>query len=383
MSNYNYDYPFTIVDVVQALNIPVRRITNNAMYIDCPCCVPNLKNGHDGKGKCEVIINKNCWHCCRCDHGGGMLELFCKVKNCDMGTANQEMRTYVGHPSYAQKKQEVQKIIQTAESSIIANSNLAPKSVVDNTYRHLISLCSLCDKHRKHLREERKLTDKAIEHFGLVSVPYKFEERKRIIRSLQKDNCRLKGVPGFYINKAGYWDINFNKSWEGIIIPMVNLNNQCLGLQIRLDVPFEDAKYVWCSSKNKSEGVARTSVPHITNTKNIGEYVYLTEGGLKADIAHIYSKRTFAAIAGVTQLKIMPIFLNQLKQRGVKYIVDCFDTDCKDNVQVEKSRQKLKTLTQNAGLDYLRMDWDNRYKGIDDYLVYVPRGERAFVIYDS
>ena len=101
------NFPFTILDVINALCIPVRKVHNyNELDIDCPECHVNKSNGHNGKGKCQVLVSEGVYSCQRCGRfSGGILDLYCYHKNTDRSTANQEMRKYVNAPTYKQKKE--------------------------------------------------------------------------------------------------------------------------------------------------------------------------------------------------------------------------------------------------------------------------------------
>lgn len=377
------DFPFTILDVINNLGLQIREYRKNEVYIDCPECHTNSKNGHNGQGKCQVLLTEGVFSCPRCGNfSGGILDLYCYYRNTDRIQANKEMRQYVNAPDYLHRKAQIKKIIKSAEESVYNNANLASRNEIDRTYRTLLALCTLTDKH-KHDLLRRGLSEKNIAHYGFKSTPVTFSEKQHIISELIKHDCKLEGVPGFYKNKLDNWDININQKMYGYFVPMCNLQNQCLGLQIRVDNPEKNRKYIWISSKNKKCGVGRSSVPHITNTLSIGDTVYLTEGALKADVSHCLANRTFIGLAGVTQFKVLPILFSQLYKNGVKRIVDSYDSDCKYNQNVEYARQKLKGFVIKAGLEYYRMEWDEKWKGIDDYLLAHPKGTRKFTVYDK
>ncbi len=383
MSYSKTDFPFNILDVINCLGINIHKVKGNQIYIDCPIC------GEKGIGKCEVLLSEGVYSCPRCNEfHGGMLDLFCYFHNSDKKEANRDMRKYVNDDSFKINVQRNKKIISAAEKQKQDNSELASRNVINKTYREFLKCLSLKQCHRDNLKR-RGLSDKEISHYGFKSTPDPNETAK-IASKLLLAGCSLKGVPGFYVDAGTHkWDINIYDKISGFFIPMMNLQNECVGLQIRLDHPetkMKDGrekiikKYTWFSSKNMNEGVGRTTVPHITNTLTKTKTVYFTEGGLKADVAHSLSGKTFVAVAGVTQYKPLPIFFLQLRKNGVERIVDCFDSDCKYNENVEKARGKLKYYSQKAGLLYCRLDWDEKYKGIDDYLLAVPSGERSFNI---
>ena len=383
------DFPFTILDVINALGLSVRRISGDRVYFDCPVCPSFSKSGkpRSGQGKVEARITESVFNCPACgDFHGGMLDLFCYYRNCDKAEANRHMRQYVSAQGY--DKNQSLRIVQKARKIKEQNVSLASNGAIDKTYRRFLSLCTLSNEHISSLNQ-RGLSKKQILRFGLCSAPVLPDEHRYIIHTLLSEGYVLNGVPGFF-RQNGKWDYALWDRYRGILIPMVSPDSQLLGFQIRFDNPIIDKnnpkkriKYLWFSSKDMPEGTSRTSVGHITNAKEIPECVYLTEGGLKADIASIYGNRVFAAIAGVTQFPAIETLLNQLKARGVKKIVDAFDADYVDNENVEKCRKRLKEITQKKGLEYFRLEWDkNKGKGIDDYLVSVPRGKREFRVTD-
>ena len=381
MGNGYYNFPYNILDVITALQIPVRQNNGTTMDVDCPFCTVNNNNGHTGKGKLNVVIHKNYAHCCRCDFGGGMLEIYSKVKNCSLEVANKEMREFVKTPSYSVVKMQTEEAFDTAILNGNNNGCRASDYDIDRTYRKFLSLCFLSDKHRENLKK-RGLTDKQISHYGFKTVPTHREQHRKILSHLLLNEYTLKGVPGFFVDKLGNWNFNLFRFAEGFLIPMVNTKGKCLGLQVRLDNPPKDkGKYIWFSSSYKDSGVSSGSPYHITNAPKT-DTLFLTEGGLKADIAHSLSGETFMAVAGVTQLKKMPQYLSEMKELGIKRIVDCFDSDCVFNESVEKSRQKLMRIVLGCGMSYSRLSWDSKYKGIDDYMFAVPKENWQFNVFE-
>lgn len=363
------DFPFNIRDVLSALNIPIRRSDGNFLYIDCPVC---YEENTAKKGKCQIRMDSNVFNCPRCGTGGGMLKLYSLIENCSEKEANRRMREFVKSPSFNAKREQesYRKALQSAPKLV----KLAPKPVIDRTYRTLLTLCVLRVEHKKNLLK-RGLTEKQIAHYGFKSVPWK-NESDAIVNQLIEKGCTLKGVPGFYY-EHGKWKMAVYYKNSGFFVPMLNIKGQCLGMQIRRDTG--DPKYLWFSSSGYEQGCNRTSIPTFSNHWNIGKSVCITEGGLKAYIAHAYSGVTFIGIAGVTQFKLLPLLFTQLKKAGVTTIADCFDMDYRTNPHVQKAREQLKNEIINAGFIYARYEWDEKYKGIDDYLVAVPYNKRKLI----
>lgn len=374
------DFPFTIIDVINACSISAK-YKGDRIYFDCPIC-----GGHN---KVQARISSGVYNCIKCGQfKGGILGLYQYFHNCDSKAANRAMREYVGQPTYSAQKAKSEHLVKTAKSIVEQNARLAPKHVINATYRRFLSLCVLSNTHRESLHA-RGLSDQHIAHFGFKSVPISYEERNQIVETLVMEGYRLEGVPGFYVNR-GKWDINLRHT--GILIPYISLQNKLLGFQVRLDKPIKEQRkdgtiklirYLWVTSTDLNNGCSRSTIPHITSTKKVERTIFFTEGALKADVASALSERTFVAIAGVTQYSILPALFNQLRISGVKHIVDCFDADYKRNPNVAAARQRLKEEVLKANLQYFRLDWDESDgKGIDDFLFNVPRGQRKYKLYD-
>lgn len=363
------DFPFTIKDVVSALNIPIRRTDGNFLYIDCPAC---YEQNTAKKGKCQIRLDSNVFNCPRCGTGGGMLKLYSLFTGCSKKKAYRSMRDYVKDPIFFSQREHERIEYLRAVASTPKLIKLAPKPVIDRTYRALLAACELRAEHKKNLLK-RGLSEKEIEHYGFKSVPWK-NESVAIVEQLLEKGCELRGVPGFYEDN-GTWKLAVSYKNRGFFIPMVNIKGQCLGLQIRLDSPSRNTKYIWFTSSRYENGCARTAIPTFSNYWNIGKSVCLTEGGLKAYVAHSHSGVTFIGIPGVTQYKMLPLLFTQLKKRGVTTVCDCFDMDYKTNPNVARARDRLKEKIINAGFRYARYEWDENYKGIDDYFTEIPRGD--------
>lgn len=379
------DFPFNILDVINACSISLsKQPKGDCVYFDCPVC--------GGKNKVQARIASGVYHCAKCsDFGGGMLDLYRYYFQCDSKTANKKMREYIGQPYYSQTKEINNRYEAQAKKVFAQNANLASEDTINATYRRFLSLCTLKKSHRDNLIA-RGLSDKAISHFGFKSVPTEPYDHYRIINTLCREGYNIQGVPGFFRNEGKRAEFNLFKRYEGILVPYISLDNKLLGFQIRLEKPFEERKkdgtvkyirYIWFSSVDLPNGCGRTTLPHITSTRKVESTIFFTEGALKADIASFLGNRTFIAIAGVTQYSILPELFKKLKKNGVKRIIDCYDADYRTNTNVQNARNHLKTQIQKAGLQYLRLDWSEKIgKGIDDYLLALPKGKRKFVLYD-
>ena len=190
---------------------------------------------------------------------------------------------------------------------------------------------------------------------GLLNL----QVRHRSGRSMDVD-CPL-------CQKKGRWVLNFNSGCSGIVIPVISIEGKIQAAQIRLDRPINNRKYIWFSSTDKDSGSTAGSPTHYAGDP-CGRVVYVTEGALKATVAHCLSGKSFAAIAGVNQYNALDTLLRQLKDNGVEEIVETYDMDKLKNEHVENGCRHLLEVCGRYGFTTHRLTWDPNYKGIDDFL---------------
>ena len=115
-------------------------------------------------------------------------------------------------------------------------------------------------------------------------------------------------------------------------------------------------------------GVTSGSPAHLVGDP-YARKVYITEGLLKADVAHCLSQRTFAAIAGINNQKALEGLLSMLRDNGTEVIVEAADMDKFSNPAVYKGMHNLLSLARSKGMQTLSMTWNPNFKGIDDWLL--------------
>lgn len=349
--NGSYTFNFTILDVANLLNLEVRHRGGKSIDVDCPLC--------GKKGKMNLNMEKNVFRCNYCGEFGGMIALYGKVMKTDNSSAYREIcdalqidTLPVQKPSPPSKPPE-----------LLKESNLAPAEDRDQTYRLMLSMMTLSKTHKESLLA-RGLDEINIYRFGYKSTPaFGFS---KLTESLVSQGCRLDGIPGFY-QKEGRWLPRFNSNCTGIVIPVVSIDGKIQGAQIRLDRPINSRKYIWFSSSEKDSGTGAGSPAHFVGNP-ADDVVYVTEGPLKATVAHILSGKTFAAVAGVNQYTALEELLARLKTNGTKTIVETYDMDKLTNPHVENGCLKLIELCEKHGFEVKRLRWDPTYKGIDDFL---------------
>ena len=93
----------------------------------------------------------------------------------------------------------------------VAEADPADSIKRNQVYSELLKLLQLSEQHRFLLRE-RGLSEEAIERFRICSTPIHGTEA--LARKLILKDFSLSGVPGFYLNSRGNWDIAFGKKYS-------------------------------------------------------------------------------------------------------------------------------------------------------------------------
>ena len=367
MSDYQYDLPFDIMDVAQILNIRIKRPGRKSVYTDCPLC-------GDTRGKMNLNLEKNQFRCNYCQASGGAIALYGKTHSISNSDAYREICEILYGNAPAK---EYQTLFQKKEKpDLPLNSELASIHDRNQTYEMMLSMLHLTDKHVDDLIK-RGLTLEQIKEYGFKSTPaFGYVQ---LAKNLIDKGCVIEGVPGFYEKVNGDWTVNFNSRCSGILIPYRTISGLIQAFQICLDEPFVDekgkkTKYIWLSSVDEEKGVSSGSPAHFIGDP-CDESVFVTEGGLKAYVAHSLSGRTFIANAGVGNVETFREPFTILKRNGVKNVYEACDMDKMVNENVARGVKKLTDLIKEYGFNVKSMKWKwdksnpNHNKGIDDMLL--------------
>ena len=339
----SYTAPFTILDVAAYLGIEkledcqrgyrVKDPKNEANVV-CPFC-------GDARGKASICVCrdgevKNVFHCYDCGSGYNMVTLYAELKH--MKGKDRYKRAY--RELYRKKQrqgngkmrsrramqQESQKVKKRASSQKKKMAKPLDKEQVDETYRAMLKYLTLEDMHKKDL-VRRGVSEEIINR--MVKKGYRsisVEESLTIARRLLKEGCKLEGVPGFFKNWKGEWDINFHEGNRGYLCPVYDIDGFLRGFQIRLDHPKKKNKYVWLSSSGMEKGISITSLVGVSGTPK-GERICLTEGILKAEIASQLLGVCFLGNPGIGNWRDLSEVLKAAKERGVRHVEEMYDMD--------------------------------------------------------
>ena len=386
MGSFSQDFPFGILDVVELLHLHIRRRQADSAYTDCPFC-------GDRRGKMNVNFVKNVWRCNYCGEHGGMLNLYARVNNTTNSEAYREIFDalqagdnswgYGGAESadaYAGVPVREPHADRQPDMGITQAERASPQEI-HQTYSLMLGMLSLNSAHRAHLRSEKRgLADEQIDSLGFKSTPPYFLCRS-LTERLIKQGCRVEGVPGFYLHEGGYWTAKFGSRTAGILIPAIGIDGLIHGMQILLDVPFKDrddppekagTKYIWLSSSAKNMGVTSGSPVHFIGNP-FARTIYVTEGILKADIAHVLLNRSFVAVAGANNVAQLGPLFALLAQNGTELIIEAHDMDKYSNEMIAKGSSKIYLLARQHGMECRRLTWNPNYKGIDDWQLALRR----------
>lgn len=368
MTEFSGELPCTIEDVVDLLSIQPVKDRGTSFVCRCPFC-------DDRRGHFEVDRRKNLFHCYRCGTGGGVLHLYAYYYDVSLAAAGEELRKIF----QSEQGREIRQSRVRREIIAPAEREIAPVEDRDWTYAHLLELLKLCPSHCAALAK-RGLSEEEIASSGYRTTPA--VRLARLVRQLQGQGCRLDGVPGFYREESnGEWMLDIRGS--GIMLPDRNAEGQIEAIQIRLDVT-RKSKFNNLTSAGKPSGVSAHCCPHFAGISRRAEMVLLTEGVMKSDIAHRFTKRLGREIGVVgltgagmkTQLRRA---LQELRELQIPKILLAYDMDYHTNDAVAMNRRYAIEEARAEGLDVVPLEWTQRYKGIDDVLLALLRCEDAVV----
>lgn len=354
-----------VLDALEKLNISVDS-TKSSVRIPCPACAINERDK-----VLSVSLEKNMFHCNRCDASGSGIHLYGLFLGHSKGQIDADENLKKKLYSEFSKGGTTYVPPRTQQPTI--DLKPAPLKERDKTLRCLIKRLELSIPHYNNLIA-RGLREVDITSNQYVSVPmtavHKLPTELRM-----NDLCDLAGVAGFY-KRGEKWQLL--KTSSGIYIPVrdvpenpsLNRFGPIQGIQIRYDtVPENSTRYKWLSTKDMPSGCGAETYAHF-----VGYPAYeinLTEGPLKADVIYRFTKETTVAIPGVNSTSHLMPMLQKLWQMGVRKINMCFDMDYKINPNVQEHYVKLLRALAGFGFIIERLVWDDNYKGYDDYLLHL------------
>ena len=340
-----------IADIAAMLDLPIPPSGQSSYYVSCPCCDEDPRKKH-----LNINLVKDVFRCPRCGVSGGMFDLYSLYTGIPRDKVYNTLAERLDSPVVLEQ-------IKRRAPMQLPNVQEYPLTDIEArnaTYSALLSRLTLAQDHRENLRG-RGLTDEDIERCGYKSTPVFGMEM--IAKKLQAEGLYLSGVPGFHRTEQDAW--TFVSDCRGILIPVRDIQGRIQGLQIRRD-NVKKRKFRWFSSTDRKDGCRAESWTHLAGA--IRNKVLLTEGPMKADVIHALTGITVLAVPGVNALAQLQKTLEQMQAEGLREIKTAFDMDLRTNLHVREAYQKLLELLKAMGFRYGTYLWDERYKGLDDYL---------------
>lgn len=370
---------FTIADVARIHGLQEIKSNGTETYCHCPFC-------GDRRGKFSYIVEKgskrNMYHCFKCDEQGSAIDLHIKLS---------PLTDYSGDDGYKKAVRDIFSAINGDEiiAALHRKDQDKPKTkeaqktsdvIISKVYYALLSELELREEHKKDLLK-RGLSETDIKRFRFKSTP---KNPKAICKTLVNKGYNLEGVPGFYMEN-GAWTLRIVN--QGYLCPVYDgAYNYIIGFQIRVDKPFNGAKYLWVSSAGKEKGTSPGALTTYLPGKNANVCI-ITEGILKAIIVYSLLKGevTVMGIPGTNSYKSSSSYFQRMNSFG--FVFEAYDMDKLMNAKTEEEKKKTTTINDcaknmrslvedyNLGVHPLIWDYDEKklwkgnFKGLDDFLL--------------
>jgi len=253
------------------------------------------------------------------------------------------------------------------------NASQAQPDELDRVYRALLNALPVAWNHKQQLKK-RGLKDDAIEQHGYRSLS-RFGRESVAGQVLKKCGLTtLTGIPGFFEQRRsdgpGTWTI---AGMSGLLIPFKDERGRIVSFQIRAD----NGGYFFLSSRpEKYDGGtkvyrgAHIAVPAGVDSSK-AEKVWITEGGLKGNVAAEFLQEPVIAVPGVGSWMLLFESAAGILAKP-RLVVVAYDADKIHNRQVARSEMALIGALQSRGHRVLVANWDvdaaGKPKGIDDLL---------------
>jgi DNA primase len=372
----NNDYiDFDILEIARRCGVQIfDKPPRKGMYLArCPFCGDSKNPRH---GHLYLKPSTGEYKCQRCNQGGYTIGFYASLRGIDTKSAYKELL------NAAQGSLPDIVLNKSRHVVEIDDNPIAPLETRHKVYSALLEMLSLQPIHKADL-VKRGLPETIIKRNGYKSFPVDPKVRWKICDILAS-RYDLAGVPGFFINKAGRWDLSPYPS--GYLIPIRDGNGAIQGCQFRI-LPYDkdkhDGKYIWLSSAGKNNGTNATQWLHVSIPPGVElkDKIWLTEGGLKADIASYYMGVPFLATPGNSPIERV---VQTLKGLGVNNVVLAYDADQQINQNIRKVVETLDSGITSIGMKVQSASWPTRLvnnrlipKGIDDACVEYAKQSRS------
>ena len=335
----------------------------------CPkCCAEHSNN----RLTMNIDFEENVFSCPRCGFSGGVYHLISFYTNWAVRDVEDNIKA--GKLKDFKPDGKLTNLdISEASTSRTEMSPLAPIKQRNEVYRALQDMLTLSDAHKMNLLQ-RGLSEEAIQRIGFRSYP-KYLPTNVIPQRLINKGLDLRGVPGFGINENGEWSLARLPD-SGFLIPNFSGDGKIQGYQVRFDHPNPSIpKYGYLTSKGMRAGTkcgtwcCWSGRNFETDPQPRPFDVILIEGPLKALIVHDITKCNVISVPGVSALKKVPASLQSMIPYGLNEVMIAYDMDSETNKDVRAQLERLRGILNDIGIKHRTLRWNDKYKGLDDWLV--------------
>ena len=319
--------------------------------------VGEIINGFDGK-KYIMISSKN---------NVGVFE-----EENQLNSAKEKFKTAQIGKKQAQNYNFIKKksitLLKNKNGNMGENGNEQKEIILDKinkVYTYFLSLNSELSGDAILYLKSNGWDDNLIKNCNFKSALNNKNDKKKICEKIEKKFGKISQIPGFFYkeNQLTY------KIVPSILIPNYDIYGRIISITIK---PLNSnlSKYYYFSSKDKDGG--RGAINNISCY--LGEKrnkIFLTEGQKKAFVFNQMFNISSFSISGVTNYHqfFERSFLSFLRKNKVNDVIIGFDSDYKMNPSVKKCLMKTASNFEFLGFNVYILDWDVKYKGIDDLLL--------------
>lgn len=371
---------------------------------------------HNDKHKGNFEIKHNHYHCYSCGENGSTIDFIMKFDNLNFQEATIQAsyeldiideKTYLNLMKGKTKgiSYEKRKVQKEKRNEIACREDLHYVYSLFSKGLTWLKKPILSEKHLKHLKECRHLTDEEIENRGYFTFPniYVLKHILKKIKLDGKDESFLYHIPGFFYDvKKEKLTFMLIKNNGGIGIPIKDADGFIVGIQIRLDTVKEgEQRYIWFSSgfaidKDFTNGTSPGApidvcYPKGFTFKNINsikcQTIFITEGHFKAiKLTKVFNAVTLS-VQGVHNWRNIPYILDYLKKLNPKFkhIYIMYDADMSYKESVLQPAIKLGLSLTNLNFKECKTDvedilsinrkykkslkeMENNFQKVDSYL---------------
>lgn len=351
---------FDILEVARRCGIPIiKQLPDGQWLARCPFCGDSRRENH---GHLTLDPRTGRYHCKKCWEGGYAVGLYARIRGTDTKTAYKELAVASGQIPEIQY--DPRRVVQVAPEEPMAGIDRRHE-----VYAALLDLLKLTPRHHADLLR-RGLPESIIIRNQYRSSPDDAERRWAVCERLIRAIGEPGGIPGFYKNKAGKWDL---VAPPGYFVPVRDGHGRIQGLQVRLDAPKDGAKYIWLSSRGRPEGCGARTWVHVAEPVGQAptDRIWVTEGPLKGDVAAMYLGVRFLAVPGAAVWRDVAVIVREL---GARQVVLAYDADLRENPVVARAAGDLAADLKANRLKVVPASWPPEIgKGVDDACVTLTR----------